>query len=145
MSAATSTPEAPSTVDRAFNLLLAVCLPGAVLSHFFLGGTSTFILCALALLPLARLMGEATEVVAHHLCAGLGGLMNASFGNAAELIIAIAALRSGQPATARMCCSNWLVAQASSVQWPELWTRGAISFATSLPRRTKNSIVSTPT
>jgi Ca2+:H+ antiporter len=40
-------------------------------------------------------MGVATEVIAHRLGAGLGGLMNASFGNAAELIIAIAALRAG--------------------------------------------------
>ncbi|MGZ3457941.1 MAG: calcium/proton exchanger, partial [Archangium sp.] len=44
----------------------------------------------------ARLMGEATEVISHKLGSGLGGLMNASFGNAAELIIALAALRSGQ-------------------------------------------------
>lgn len=41
-------------------------------------------------------MGDATEVISHKLGAGLGGLMNASFGNAAELIIAIAALREGQ-------------------------------------------------
>ena len=34
----------------------------------------------------------------------------------------------GQPAMARMWFSNWLMAQASSVQWPELCTRGAISL-----------------
>lgn len=82
--------------DSVFLALLAVAFPAAVASHFFFPGTNTFILCCLALIPLARLMGEATEVIAHKLGAGLGGLMNASFGNAAELIIAIAALREGQ-------------------------------------------------
>ncbi|PTL84304.1 calcium/proton exchanger [Vitiosangium sp. GDMCC 1.1324] len=76
--------------------LLVVAFPAAIAAHFMHLGTPTFILCALALVPLARLMGEATEVIAHKLGSGLGGLMNASFGNAAELIIALAALRSGQ-------------------------------------------------
>ena len=84
------------TADKVFLVLLCVSFPLAVASHFFFPGTVTFILCAFALIPLARLMGEATEVIAHKLGAGLGGLMNASFGNAAELIIAIAALRAGQ-------------------------------------------------
>ena len=38
--------------------------------------------------------------------------------------------QSGQPVTARMCCSNWSTAQPSWVQWPVLWTRGAISLTT---------------
>ena len=40
---------------------------------------------------------------------------------------------SGRPQTARMCCANWLVPQPSMVQWPELWTRGAISLTSSRP------------
>ena len=79
-----------------FLILLAIAFPLAVASHFLFPGTNTFLLACLALIPLARLMGEATEVLAHRLGSGLGGLMNASFGNAAELIIAIAALRNGQ-------------------------------------------------
>jgi Ca2+:H+ antiporter len=86
----------PALAQRVFLGLLATAFPAAVASHFFFPGTNTFILCCLALIPLARLMGEATEVIAHKLGAGFGGLMNASFGNAAELIIAIAALREGQ-------------------------------------------------
>jgi len=82
--------------DRIFLILLAVFFPAAVASHFFFPGTNTFVLCAVAIIPLARLMGEATEVIAHKVGSGLGGLMNASFGNAAEMIIAIAALRKGQ-------------------------------------------------
>ncbi len=57
--------------------------------------TSIFVICCLAILPLAGLMGEATEHITHHTGPGIGGLMNASFGNAAELIIAFAALRAG--------------------------------------------------
>ena len=52
---------------------------------------------------------------------------------------------SGRPAMARTWFSNWLVSAPSMVQWPELCTRGAISLAMSLPRCTKNSMVSTPT
>src|SRR5688572_3903597 len=54
-----------------------------------------FIASALAIIPLAGLMGEATEQLAGQVGAGLGGLLNASFGNAAELIIAFMALREG--------------------------------------------------
>ena len=54
-----------------------------------------FTTSALAIIPLAGLMGEATEKLTHHVGAGIGGLLNASFGNAAELIIAIMALREG--------------------------------------------------
>ena len=50
----------------------------------------------LAILPLAGLMGEATEHLTHHTGPGIGGLLNASFGNAAELIIAFIALRAGE-------------------------------------------------
>jgi Ca2+:H+ antiporter len=54
-----------------------------------------FTTSALAIIPLAGLMGEATEKLSHHVGAGIGGLLNASFGNAAELIIALMALREG--------------------------------------------------
>lgn len=54
-----------------------------------------FLTSALAILPLAGLMGRATEQIAERTGEGIGGLLNATFGNAAELIIAIAALRAG--------------------------------------------------
>jgi Ca2+:H+ antiporter len=49
----------------------------------------------LAIVPLAGWMGRATEQLATRLGEGVGGLLNATFGNAAELIIAFAALRAG--------------------------------------------------
>jgi Ca2+:H+ antiporter len=54
-----------------------------------------FIASAGAIIPLAGWMGRATEWISEHLGPGVGGLLNATFGNAAELIIAIMALRAG--------------------------------------------------
>ena len=54
-----------------------------------------FAASALAILPLAGWMGHATEQLAARTGEGVGGLLNATFGNAAELIIALAALRAG--------------------------------------------------
>lgn len=55
-----------------------------------------FLVSALALLPLAGLMGRATEELAARAGSTVGGLLNATFGNAAELIIAIVALLAGK-------------------------------------------------
>jgi Ca2+:H+ antiporter len=54
-----------------------------------------FAAAGLAILPLAAWTGRATEHLAERMGEGIGGLLNATFGNAAELIIAIAALRAG--------------------------------------------------
>ena len=51
-----------------------------------------FTTSSLAILPLAGWMGRATEQLADRMGEGVGGLLNATFGNAAELIIALAAL-----------------------------------------------------
>jgi len=53
-----------------------------------------FVSAAIALIPAAGLIGDATEELANRCGATLGGLLNATFGNAAELIIAIVALRA---------------------------------------------------
>jgi Ca2+:H+ antiporter len=76
-------------------------LPLAFLVHFLIGhgksweSTVTFILAAVAVIPLAHLMGEATEQLAEHTGPTLGGLLNATFGNAAEIIIGVIALSKG--------------------------------------------------
>lgn len=54
-----------------------------------------FAASAAAIIPLAAFMGRATEHLAAWTGAGIGGLLNATFGNAAELIIALMALRAG--------------------------------------------------
>lgn len=57
--------------------------------------TLLFAMSGLALVPVAGWMGQATEHLAEKMGEGIGGLLNASFGNAAELIIALMALRAG--------------------------------------------------
>jgi Ca2+:H+ antiporter len=57
--------------------------------------TALFVVSCLAIIPLAGWMGRATEHLAEHLGQGVGGLLNATFGNAAELIIALFALSKG--------------------------------------------------
>ena len=57
--------------------------------------TAIFVCACLAVLPLAGWLGRATEHIAEHTGEGIGGLLNATFGNAAELIIALIALKKG--------------------------------------------------
>ncbi|MBA3881418.1 MAG: calcium/proton exchanger [Chthoniobacterales bacterium] len=57
--------------------------------------TALFICAALAIIPVAGWIGHATEALAARVGEGLGGLLNATFGNAAELIIAGIALSKG--------------------------------------------------
>ena len=54
-----------------------------------------FVASGLAMVPLAGLMGQATESLAVHTGPRLGGLLNATLGNAAELIITVMAIREG--------------------------------------------------
>ena len=63
--------------------------------------TTLFILSAASLIPLAWLIGEATEHAAEHTGPGIGGFLNASFGNAPELIIALFAIADGLPLVVR--------------------------------------------
>ena len=54
-----------------------------------------FVLAAISLIPLAWLIGEATEHAAQHTGPGIGGFLNATFGNAPELIISLFAVNDG--------------------------------------------------
>ena len=80
-----------------------VLTPIAVLARFVfeLDATPLFLLSAAALIPLAWLIGEATEHAAQHTGPGIGGFLNASFGNAPELIIAMFAVADGLPNVVR--------------------------------------------
>src|SRR5258708_29735709 len=74
-------------------------LPAAWLLHSFVRHDAlTFAVCCLSLIPLAKTMGDATEALAERMGPATGSLLNATFGNAAELIVGIAALRHGHVA-----------------------------------------------
>ncbi|KAG0145211.1 hypothetical protein CROQUDRAFT_659022 [Cronartium quercuum f. sp. fusiforme G11] len=77
--------------------LLLIAVPLSFLSHFFhWGSTPDFVISFIAIIPLASLLGEATEQVALKVGSTLGGLMNATFGNAVEAIVGIVALSQNQ-------------------------------------------------
>ncbi len=74
-------------------------LPAAWLVHRLTHDDAlTFFACCLSLIPFARTMGNATEALAERMGPAAGSLLNATFGNAAELIVGIAALRHGHVA-----------------------------------------------
>src|SRR5215470_6288865 len=68
-----------------------------------------FILAAAALVPLAWLIGEATEHAAEHTGPGIGGFLNASFGNAPELIVALFAVGANLPVVVRGSLSGSVI------------------------------------
>jgi Ca2+:H+ antiporter len=68
---------------------------------FHAGDVTLFVLSAAALVPLAWLIGEATEHAGEHTGPGIGGFLNASFGNAPELIIALFAVADSLPEVVR--------------------------------------------
>ena len=78
---------APATI-----LVDAVAHPGKV---------ALFVLSAVSLVPLAWLIGEATEHAGEHTGPRIGGLLNASFGNAPEVIIALIAVADNLPNVVR--------------------------------------------
>lgn len=84
------------SVGNLMNALL-VFVPVAMLMEWVFHSPPIwiFVISCLGIIPLAGMMGHATEEIAERVGQGVGGLLNATFGNAAELIIAIVALRAG--------------------------------------------------
>ncbi len=76
--------------------ILFLCAPATLVVELLHGSPVwLFILSMLGIVPLASLLGEATEELAIHTGPKIGGLLNATLGNAAELIITLVALRAG--------------------------------------------------
>ena len=76
--------------------LLLLFVPFSIAAHYLeWDGTLVFLAAALAIVPLAAFMGTATEEITVVVGPNLGGLLNATFGNATELILAIVALKEG--------------------------------------------------
>jgi len=76
--------------------LLVPFIPIAVVFEFaHVGAVPTFFTSTLGVIPTAALMGKATEELAARAGPGIGGLLNVTFGNAPELIIALFALGAG--------------------------------------------------
>lgn len=78
------------------NFLLVFVPLGLIWGHFQLSHTLTFLFNFLAIIPLAAILANATEELADKAGNTIGGLLNATFGNAVELIVSIIALKKGQ-------------------------------------------------
>ncbi|WIM38953.1 calcium/proton exchanger [Paenibacillus sp. PK4536] len=77
-------------------ILLAIFFVFSAIAHYaHLNPILQFVVSAIAVILVAGFLGRATESVAHYAGQRLGGFLNATFGNAAELIIAIMLLREG--------------------------------------------------
>ena len=76
---------------------LLLFVPTAIVLSYVLPDNPGLVFAAavLAIIPLAGFLGEATEHLAFHTGESIGGLLNATFGNLAELLILVAVLRSG--------------------------------------------------
>lgn len=61
----------------------------------FVGAPGKFLVAAIAIIPVARLIGRSTEQLSHYTGDAIGGLLNATFGNLPELIIGLVALNAG--------------------------------------------------
>jgi Ca2+:H+ antiporter len=100
--------------------------PATIVAHYalHLGKTPLFALAAASLVPLAWLIGEATEHAAAHTGAGVGGFLNASFGNAPELIIALLAVADGLPDVVRGSITGSIVSNILLVLGVALVAKG---------------------
>lgn len=90
--------------------LLLLAAPAAVLAEVLHASPlATFILASLGLVPLAGFIGLSTEALAERLGHGIGGLLNATFGNAAEIIIGLTALAAGLPEVVRASLAGSII------------------------------------
>lgn len=79
-----------------FIYILLIFLPVTIAGTFMgFSAPVLFICSSLAIVPLAGLMGKSTEVISYYAGQKIGGLFNATFGNATELIIAFVAMKAG--------------------------------------------------
>src|SRR6478736_2693939 len=124
---------------------LLVFLPVAVAVRYvpaWKNETLLFVLSALAIIPLAGLMGEATEQLAHRLGPGVGGLLNATFGNAAELIIALFALFRGLDSVVKASLTGSIIGNLLLVLGAALFA-GGLKYPVQRFNRTAAGIGST--
>lgn len=90
----------------------------------------TFLIAALAVVPLAKTMSDSTEALAHHVGPTIGGLLVATFGNAVELIIAILALFQGLNEVVKASITGSIIGNL-------LFVLGLSMFAGGLKRKTQ--------
>src|SRR5215203_1687163 len=104
--------------------------------------TALFVLSCIAVIPLAGWMGKGTEHLAEHLGPGAGGLLSATFGNAAELIIALFALSKGLEGVVKASITGSILGNLLLVLGLSLLT-GGLKFKRQTFNRTSSSMSAT--
>ena len=135
---------APADLEPRFNLrrfllsgdgwpyLLVPFIPVAiVLELLHAGATPIFLAAALGVIPTAALMGRSTEELAARSGPGIGGLLNVTFGNFPELVIALFALREGLQEVSRRRSSAPSLATSCSSWGRRCWPGGCGGTASS--------------
>lgn len=115
----------PLLTENWLNLLL-IFIPVSAILEFMHGVPRlwVFITAALAIVPLAGLIGQATEELAERVGPAIGGLLNATFGNATELIIALLALRAGLYEVVKASISGSIIGNILLVLGLSMFTGG---------------------
>jgi Ca2+:H+ antiporter len=116
---------------------LLVFVPVAIALKFLAPQNATllFVAACLAVVPLAGWMGRATEHLSEKVGEGIGGLLNATFGNAAELIIALVALQKGLIGVVKASITGSIIGNVLLVLGLSLFT-GGLKFRTQRFNRT---------
>lgn len=104
-------------------LLLAVPV-AIILAGLAVNPAAVFVVAAIGLIPLAGLISSATEKIAERTGERIGGLLNATFGNAAELIIGFSALGAGLPDVVRASISGSIIGNALLVLGSAMFVGG---------------------
>ena len=128
-----------SLLKPSLNWLL-LFVPASILAELLHASPVTiFIVAAIAIIPLAGWMGKSTEHLAHHAGPGVGGLLNATFGNAAELIIAFIALQNGQITIVKASLAGSIIGNILLVLGVSL-VAGGLKFKTLVFNRTRAGV-----
>jgi Ca2+:H+ antiporter len=115
-------------IPRWIVVAAGVLVPVSIIARILDQPTPTFVLAAAAVVPLAGLLGRATEELAIHAGPRVGGLLNATFGNAAELIIGVLLVTRGQLKVVEASITGSIIGNL-------LLVLGAAFFAGGLRRR----------
>ena len=101
----------PLRTDHLWLNLLLAAIPVAIALHYIPGVPPllTFLFAAVAVIPLAGVLGEATDDLSCYVGQRAGGLLNATMGNATELIIAFFALRAGHTEIVKASISGSII------------------------------------
>ena len=120
-------------MKRALTYLLYATIPAAIVLQFMHTNlTAQFLFSCVAVLPLAAWIGASTEQLAHRMGPTYGALFNATFGNFAEMVIAIFAIRAGLDSVVRASISGSILGNLLFVAGASMiaggWKRDVIQF-----------------